>query len=599
MKDQAVRHIYLQEKNKLEQELENYKKRRSLLGWCRLVTIILVGVIGFYSFSFSTPVGIIVTITGIAIFLTIVSSDLDNDRKIANLQLLIQINEEEIASLNGDYNESFDGSNFLPAEHDYAIDLDVFGRHSLYQLINRANTEQGRSLMANNLLTPLSVNEIRFRHEAIKELSPIYQWRQQLQAYSLAISIKENTQKKIENWISEEKIPFRKPIWQSFVMIYSAVTLTTLALAIAGYISSSEFLGLFILYLAISFSLGRNAGRVSIYLSGVVSEVSAIQQLMKWIEEKEFSSALLQNLQNSAKEKEQKAHLTIQQLKKILDRFDIRLNVLVHVFLNSFLLWDVQQLISLNKWKKANGSKISQWYQLIAQFEVLNSLATVHFNYPEWVIPKFVDSHFTLESTNIGHPLIHSKHRIASDFSLKGQSKVALITGSNMAGKSTFLRSLGVNIILAQMGAPVCATSFTLSPNKLMSSMRISDNLAESTSTFYAELKKLKKIIQAVNRLEQAFILLDEILRGTNSLDKHTGSEALIRQLIKQKAITVLATHDVELSKLEKEFPGSLENYHFDVQVQGEELYFDYKLKHGVCTSLNASILMKKIGIEV
>jgi DNA mismatch repair ATPase MutS len=254
---------------------------------------------------------------------------------------------------------------------------------------------------------------------------------------------------------------------------------------------------------------------------------------------------------------------------------------------------------ALNAWNKKNKKKLPLWYDLIASFEVLNSLATTHFNNPSWVLPDFVDEYFHLDAKDLGHPLIKNEKRILSDFSINGLGKVALITGSNMAGKSTFLRSLGVNIVLAQIGAPVCATAFTLSPNKLMSSMRISDNLAEDTSTFYAELRKLKTIIEAVNRHEPVFILLDEILRGTNSLDKHTGSEALIKQLIKQKVVAVLATHDVELSKMEKEFSGSLINYHFDVQVEGEELYFDYKLKHGVCTSLNASILMKKIGIEI
>jgi DNA mismatch repair ATPase MutS len=156
-----------------------------------------------------------------------------------------------------------------------------------------------------------------------------------------------------------------------------------------------------------------------------------------------------------------------------------------------------------------------------------------------------------------------------------------------------------VNVVLAQAGAPVCADSLTLSPVSLMSSMRIADNLAENTSTFYAELKKLKTIIEAVNRHEPVFILLDEILRGTNSMDRHKGSQALIAQLEKQNAVAVIATHDLELAKMEKQFGSSIENYHFDVQVEGEELYFDYKLKEGVCTSLNASILMKKIGIEL
>ncbi|HVG42889.1 MAG TPA: hypothetical protein VM888_14855, partial [Chitinophagaceae bacterium] len=198
-----------------------------------------------------------------------------------------------------------------------------------------------------------------------------------------------------------------------------------------------------------------------------------------------------------------------------------------------------------------------------------------------------------------GHPLIPDENRVTSDFSLTGTGKIALITGSNMAGKSTFLRSLGSTIILAQLGAPVSAAAMELCPVQLMSSMRIADNLAENTSTFYAELKKLKTIIEAVNRHEPIFVLLDEILRGTNSLDRHTGSKALIKQLVKENAVAVIATHDVDLAAIENNTDAAIENYHFDVQVEGEELYFDYKLKEGVCTSLNASILMKKIGINL
>jgi DNA mismatch repair ATPase MutS len=207
--------------------------------------------------------------------------------------------------------------------------------------------------------------------------------------------------------------------------------------------------------------------------------------------------------------------------------------------------------------------------------------------------------HFSVSGISIGHPLLPERQRVNNDFTLEGLAKVELITGSNMAGKSTFLRSLGVNMVLAQAGAPVCAKSFRQSPVKLVSSMRIADNLAENTSTFYAELKKLRTIIEKVKAGEEVFILLDEILRGTNSFDRHTGAAALIKQLIKEKAVALIATHDVELAQLQSTYPASITNYHFDVEVEGEELYFDYKLKHGVCKSMNASILMKKIGIEL
>ncbi|MBP9099028.1 MAG: DNA mismatch repair protein MutS, partial [Ferruginibacter sp.] len=189
--------------------------------------------------------------------------------------------------------------------------------------------------------------------------------------------------------------------------------------------------------------------------------------------------------------------------------------------------------------------------------------------------------------------------RVNNYIDIENKGKIMLVTGSNMAGKSTYLRSIGVNTVLAMAGAPVCASSFTISPVQLISSMRIADNLEESTSTFYAELKKLKAIIDKVNAGEKVFILLDEILRGTNSLDRHTGSEALIKQLIRHEAAAIIATHDLGLAEINKTYPDNILNYHFDVQVNYEELYFDYKLKPGVCTSLNASILMKKIGIEL
>jgi DNA mismatch repair ATPase MutS len=195
--------------------------------------------------------------------------------------------------------------------------------------------------------------------------------------------------------------------------------------------------------------------------------------------------------------------------------------------------------------------------------------------------------------------LIPVEKRVDNFIDIPSNAELMLVTGSNMAGKSTYLRSIGVNVVLAMAGAPVCAKSFSVSHVQIISSMRITDNLEESTSTFYAELKKLKTIIEKVNAGEKVFILLDEILRGTNSLDRHTGSKALIKQLIKKKAAAIIATHDLELANLKEDFSVNILNYHFDVQVSNDELYFDYLLKPGVCNSLNASILMKKIGIEL
>jgi DNA mismatch repair ATPase MutS len=289
----------------------------------------------------------------------------------------------------------------------------------------------------------------------------------------------------------------------------------------------------------------------------------------------------------------------IARLKQILDRMDLRFNLVLVVPLNVLLLWNIQQALSLDKWKSAYDQRVRKWFNSLGDWEALASFGVLRFNQPEWVFPTVVPDHFFIKATTLGHPLIAPQKRVNNEIDIEQKAAVMLVTGSNMAGKSTYLRSIGINIILAMAGAPVCAKTFECSAVQLMSSMRIADNLEESTSTFYAELKKLKTIIEKVNEKSPVFILLDEILRGTNSLDRHTGSKALIKQLIAKEAAAVLATHDVDLAALQSEYPSHIFNYHFDVQVNGEELYFDYQLKPGVCKSLNASILMKKIGIEI
>ena len=253
----------------------------------------------------------------------------------------------------------------------------------------------------------------------------------------------------------------------------------------------------------------------------------------------------------------------------------------------------------MEKWKQQNHEHVLGWFTALGEFEAINSLSILSFNHPEWCFPELKKEHFFIEGKEIGHPLIPAGKCVNNPVKIDQAGELMLVTGSNMAGKSTYLRSIGVNTVLAMAGAPVCAKYFCLSPVQIISSMRIADNLEESTSTFYAELKKLKTVIDKVNNNEKVFILLDEILRGTNSLDRHTGSAALIKQLIKHNAVGIIATHDVELAGLKDEYPSGILNYHFDVQVNNEELYFDYKLKEGICTSLNASILMKKIGIEL
>jgi len=591
--------FYQQQIQKHTSFLRKLTSRRSLLGWSRLIVFIATVIISYKIFAAAGLAGLAPALLGTALFLYLVFIDAANNEKIVNTEKLIHINEQELQIMSNKYLHRDEGSSFAPSVHDYANDLDLFGKASLFQWANRCSSEQGKNLLAGNLLHPLSVPQIEKRQEAIKELAPMAEWRQQFQSFSEQTRLTIATEQKTNSWLAEEEKHFTAKGWKLFVWLYTLLSLSSAAATIMGYIPSGTFLFLFAWYFIISLFLSRNTIKPYLQLTRIVEEITILEKLITWMESKDFRSALPNQIKAGIRSGNENASVRIRQLKSILDRFDLRLNIVGPLFLNSFSLWDVRQMMALNEWRRKNRQVVPELFRAIAEMEVLNSLASIHFNYPDWCLPELVNEHFLLQCKELGHPLIAQAERIDNDFRVEKPTLVSLVTGSNMAGKSTFLRSIGVNMVLAQMGAPVCAKSFTVSSCRLMTSMRISDNLAENTSTFYAELKKLKTIIEAVNKKERVFALLDEMLRGTNSHDRHTGSAAFISQLINQQAYAVIATHDLELAELEKKYPGTLRNFHFDVQVKGEELFFDYKLKEGICHSLNASLLMKKIGIEL
>lgn len=577
--------------------LRQLLRRRRQLGWLRLFVFLLAALAAWQTFRAAGHWGWLPVAAGIALLLFLVSKDTDNNGQIAHTRRLVRLNQEELELLAHRFQQRFDGAAFLPADHPYANDLDLFGKASLFQWLNRCQSEQGRRRLAAGLLQALPAEAIRLRQEAVRELAPLTNWRQQLQARTAAASLSEATEARVQRWLYSKDTSFASAAWALAIPAYTLLTLGSLAALVAGWMPLSLFSGLYALYFITASLLSRNTIRPYLALSGVVPEVTVLQQTAAWIEGQPFAAPWLKT-QQAQLQQHQAASLSIRRLKHILDRFDLRISLPGFLFFNPFLLWDLRQMRALSRWKTSHLHAVAGWFGTLAEMEVLQSLAAARFNCPDWCMPEVSGTFFRLEAEGLGHPLLPAGQRVTNDFSLAGTPAVALVTGSNMAGKSTFLRSLGINTVLAQVGGPVCAARFTLPPLELISSMRVADNLAESTSTFYAELKKLKAVIDAVNEQRPVFILLDEILRGTNSLDRHTGSAALIRQLVRRQAVAVIATHDVELARLSEESP-AVHNYHFDVQVAGEELYFDYLLKPGVCTSLNASILMKKVGIEL
>lgn len=590
---------YTQRIKRLEEDLKVLRRKKNTISWTRFILTIVAAVVAWQLKGNGWQYIALPIVIWLAVFLRLVVLAVKNNAAIAHHQRLVAINQQEIEIARGNYTNLPDGSQFKLQVHDYANDLDIFGRASIYQYINRTTSEQGNQFLADKLLHPSAVNDILQIQEAAKELAPTFEWRQELQAHGMESPITIGTQEKIAAWLREPLAFSHNKGWQLMRIIFPVISLTTLVLHIVDIISSPVFYALVILYLIISGGITKTVTAQYLSLNKIVGQVTTLSNSLETIEKLAPKTPFLQAIKATFADPTFKSSMEVKRLKSILDKFDIRLNPVVFLPLNAFLLWDLQLIFQLEKWKQKNQSNVNNWFDKLGEIEFLNTIANLHFNQPQWAFASFVEKHGHIAATDLGHPLIETRKRVDSNFQIHGTPQLALITGSNMAGKSTFLRSVGTNIVLAMMGAPVCASSFALSPMRVISTMRIADNLEESTSTFYAELKKLQYIIEAVNKKEKVFLLFDEILRGTNSADRHLGSAALIRQLMHQDAIGILATHDLELTKLTDEFPQAIRNYHFDMQLKnGDELFFDYKLKDGICESMNAAILMKMIGIE-
>lgn len=592
--------MYRLEIERLTEVLTQKKKRKDIIAWTRFGVILLLAASVYVLYPRGIAYASIAGVLWMAVFIRLVILAANNSTAIENIQRLLQINREEIAVAAGEYTQRPDGEQFTYPTHGYANDLDIFGTASIYQYINRTTSEQGHQQLAQWLLHPADSAGILQRQEAAKELALQYQWRQQLQAYGIEQTITLATEKKITSWLGEPDRFTHSSFWKALRWVYPVIAIGTLALYIADLISGQIFFSAYLIFFLFSGYVSRVVALQYVHLNKIVPEVDSLSKSAGWIEGIRFNSLYLHQVQQPFMNGGHRSSVTIKRLKGILDKFDMNLNLLFLVLINPFLLWNLQAIFALEQWRADNKTNTAHWFSALAEMEALSSLAGIQCNHPHWAFPVIdVQRHGTLKTTGIGHPLLDESKSVLNDFFTEGQGQIALITGSNMAGKSTFLRSIGVNTVLAMMGSPVCAAAMEVSVMRVVSSMRVADNLQESTSTFYAELKKLQTIIEAVNSHEKVFVLLDEILRGTNSLDRHTGSKALVQQLIRKEAVAMLATHDVELAQVQKDYPTSIHNYHFDAQVENEELYFDYKLKEGICQSLNASILMKKIGIEL
>ena len=583
--------FYNQYINNSKNALNSLKSKSAIISVIRLIVFsgMIIDTYFFFGETIFYPV-LLFLIIAFAFLLKYHQKTLDliNWHKTA-----INIGENELKALKQDYNTFDGGKEFIDHLHPYSSDLDLFGDSSIFQILNRTVTPLGKGFLNKWIKKVDSVNDIINRQKSIKEIETQAKIINDFKTTGSITEIKKEDITNIVHWSEFNNSNLTYSIW---INIIGCVTfLSTLSWSIFGGLDS---LVPFLVFMGNLVLIGRKMKEFNIIQATLSKQNSSLKrtiELFNFIYKTESSGkGRLHEIKSQLNE--EKAEEKINQLMKLINLFDSRLNLVIAVLLNGLFLFDNLIVIQLNKWRDNYGNKLEHWLNLMGEFDALISLANFAYNHQENQYPT-ISEKFQFNAKDIAHPLVNKKHRIGNDFSVNNKNELFLVTGSNMAGKSTFLRSIGVNMVLAQTGTKVVAQSFNYSPMKLYSSMRIIDSVQNGASTFFAEVDRIKSIINSAKR-ERIFVLLDEILKGTNSKDKYTGSKALIIQLSKYNTTGIIATHDLALGDLESIYSNII-NKRFEVEIYNGDFTFDYKIKDGVCQTMNATEIMKKMGIEI
>lgn len=588
---------YKEREKKYSGDYVKSKRKGNLLSVSRLI-IFLAGIILVYITAGIHPFLAVAAflLSGMLFFAAIKRhGQITNQQRLQ--KELIKINEREIKALDGDFSLFDSGSEYTNTTHSFSFDLDLFGDGSLFQYLNRTCSVGGKETLKDWLIHPLKEDSgIKLRQVAVEELKTRLDWRQHFLATGNTFTETGQEEHSILEWTNNSS-EFRNS-WKLNLIrfLLPAITITLLTLSIFSILPLSFF---FVMILAQLMIVAFNLVHINREHRQVTKQFELLYKFAKlliFIESENFSSPLLLTLQKNLLKNGRTAADQINRLAGIIHRFDRRLDMLIGVLLNGLLMWDIHCVIALDNWKKDSQIEIQSWIDAVKEMDALISLASFSYNNPEYVFPETSNGKI-LVSEQLGHPLIHHKSRISNNFQIGRKGELVILTGPNMAGKSTFLRTVGVNLVLAMTGAPVCARKFLFTPVKLYSSMRTSDSLRKKESYFYAELRRLKILKENLEQKEKILILLDEILKGTNSQDKQIGSKLFINLLIKMEGTGLIATHDVELGKMENEYPDQIRNNCFEAEIIGEQISFDYILRDGITQRMNAAYLMRQMGI--
>jgi len=599
MEKEALKRDYLDQAALMSSKVEKESKILFFISLLRLIIFTGGIILIYFSFVLSKYTGFAALVFFVSLFLILLKRDALHTSQKVYLENLETINLNEAKALDGDFSMFNEGNQFISKCHDFSYDADIFGPSSLFQNLCRTCTGYGSQVLADWLSDPYSVAaSLQNRQETIREMSDKDRWRKSFLATGMNRSLDQIQIRGFTGWLSQECLIQTSEYRKAIMWILPVLNLLSLGLVISGFISYIVFLALLLVSLLFVFSDLKKTSAIHQELTGRFRFIDSLGKLLGMIDGESFDSSLINSMKTGVFLKDSTAVKAAGELGRIINSFDSRLNVIVGFILNGLLLWDLHCVRRLEKWKMTYREQFPLWLKMIGQIDAFISLANFTFNNREFTFPVIpVDGKMVFKAVKLGHPLINGKDRICNDFSINDKGEICIITGANMAGKSTFLRSVAVNYILAMTGAPVCAEMLLFTPSKLFTSMRTTDSLSSNESYFYAELKRLRMLKQKLQEGENLFFLLDEILKGTNSEDKSQGSKIFIDILINLDGTGLIATHDLSLGILEDKYPGKVFNKCIEVEIDGEKIIFDYILRDGIARNRNAVVLMKQMGI--
>lgn len=595
---------YKKKREEIEKSLKELNKKSNFISWIRVALfIVIVAVLAYGYFNKNNMFyGIALILT--VVFLVAVKLHNDIEAKIKYKESKIKVYKKYIKRLNGTWYDFKDkGTEYLDEKMPYLKDLDIFGEGSLYQYICSANTVYGKKCLVNHLKkTDYNLDDIMKHQKAVEELSHMQEFSNEIEALSYLINEnkKKNVNKEIKKFLEvcEDEDSTQPSINRILMWILPPVFIAVVVLFLIGInpaIYGSLLKLVLILNLLLAFLNMRKSTAVLLPVADFYKNISVYENIFKEIENKEFKSEYLKELKQTLS-KDGGSIKALGELKKIGEYIALRQNFVANVLLNGAFLWDFHCIDMFDKWKVKYGKYIRTYLEVVGEIEALISLASITYIRDDYTFADISEDEIPqIEFKNLKHPLIKIEDAVGNGINLKG--KTCVITGSNMSGKTTFLRSIGINLVLAYAGGPVLASEFNASVMKILTSIRVEDNVNKGISTFYAELLRIKEMTEYNENQKPMICLIDEIFKGTNSADRIICATEAIKKLSNTWSVTLVSTHDFELCNLESDENIKAVNYHFAEYYEDDEIRFDYKIRNGRCVTTNAKFLLKMAGI--